>query len=142
LSNDFDERLAEELLESVFQASRTFRRWMREDVSLSVPQFRVLSFVNRNRDCSVEDVASYLGVSKPTASKIVENMRLKNLLYRTENSEDRRKVSISLTGKGLKVLEEARLKAVLELKNRLSKIDEQNKSLLSNSLKILAELTK
>ena len=141
MSNDFDERLAEELLESVFHASRTFRKWMKENISLSVPQFRVLSFVNRNKDCSVEDIASYLGVSKPTASKIVENMKLKDLLYRTENASDRRRVSIGLTNKGYRVLEEAKQKAIFELKNRLSKIDYNSKSLLYSSLKIIDELT-
>jgi MarR family. len=85
LSNDPDEKLAEELLESIFKASRTFRNWMREDISFSVPQFRILSYVNRNKDCSIDDIALYLGVSKPTASKIVEKMRLKKLLYRIEN---------------------------------------------------------
>ncbi|MFP3165924.1 MAG: MarR family winged helix-turn-helix transcriptional regulator [Nitrososphaeria archaeon] len=141
MSNDPDEKLAEELLESIFKASRTFRNWMREDISFSVPQFRILSYVNRNKDCSIDDIALYLGVSKPTASKIVEKMRLKELLYRIENRNDRRKVAIGLTGKGAKVLEEARFKAILKLKNRLSMIDINSKSQLRDALKILAGLT-
>lgn len=141
MSNDFDDKLAEDLLESIFHVSRTFRKWMKEEVDFSVPQFRVLSFVKRNDGCSIDDIAAYLGVSKPTASKIVENMRLKDLLCRVENSRDRRKVSISITDKGSKVLEKARQRAIFELKNRLSKLDNERKILLSNSLKILAELT-
>ncbi|MFP3417776.1 MAG: MarR family transcriptional regulator [Nitrososphaeria archaeon] len=141
MSNDHDEKLAEELLESIFKASRTFRNWMKEDNSFSVPQFRILSYVNRNKDCSIDDIALYLGVSKPTASKMVEKMRLKKLLYRIENKKDRRKVAIGLTSKGVKVLEEARLKAILKLKNRLSEIDTKSKSQLRDALRILAELT-
>lgn len=141
MSNDHDEKLAEELLESIFKASRTFRNWMKEDNSFSVPQFRILSYVNRNKDCSIDDIALYLGVSKPTASKIVEKMRLKKLLYRIENKKDRRKVAIGLTSKGVKVLEEARSKAILKLKNRLSEIDTKSKSQLRDALRILAELT-
>jgi DNA-binding MarR family transcriptional regulator len=114
---------------------------MKEDNSFSVPQFRILSYVNRNKDCSIDDIALYLGVSKPTASKIVEKMRLKKLLYRIENKKDRRKVAIGLTSKGVKVLEEARLKAILKLKNRLSEIDTKSKSQLRDALRILAELT-
>lgn len=141
MSNDPDEKLAEELLESIFKASRTFRNWMKEDNSFSVPQFRILSYINRNKDCSIDDIALYLRVSKPTASKIVEKMRLKKLLYRIENKKDRRKVAIGLTSKGVKVLEEARLKAILKLKNRLSEIDTKSKSQLRDALRILAELT-
>ena len=64
---------------------------------LSVPQFRSLALLYHNRDISLSAVAEHVGMSLPTASKLIDGLVLRGLLSRTESAEDRRKKEIRVT---------------------------------------------
>ena len=83
------------------------RRHMRSGRAkgLSVPQFRVL--VRAERQGTMSDVASCLGTTLPTASRIVSGLVAKGYLQRAESAEDRRCRHLSLTPSGQRVLREA-----------------------------------
>jgi DNA-binding MarR family transcriptional regulator len=130
--------LNERLVEVIFTASKTFRSWMRECSGLSVPQFRVLTFVSRNSSCSLFELAQYLGISAPSASRLVEALLLKGLISREDDKKDRRRVQLKLTTEGKNVLTGAREHVLEKLNARVNKLNYDDDMLkLSRSLDII-----
>lgn len=101
--------LAETLLDVVPHVTRTIRMELRShrDASLSATQFRVLGYVHACRRVSLSNIASHMGLSLPSVSKMVDGMVARGLLDRSADGVDRRRVVIELTAKG----EEARASA-------------------------------
>ncbi len=130
----------EKVMEAVFNASRTFRIWMRESAGLSVVQFRVLSFINRNNDCSLLELKNYLGISFPSTSRLVDSLNRKGLIERLEDEDDRRRVKLKLTGSGSAVLANARKQVLKMIGERMSRLDEDEIQALSRAAEILTRL--
>jgi DNA-binding MarR family transcriptional regulator len=67
---------------------------------VSVPQFRVLNFVNRHPKTSLTDVAAHLGVTPATASVLVDRLVRRELIGRAADPRERRRVVLTLTRLG------------------------------------------
>lgn len=67
---------------------------------LSIPQFRCLAYVARNRGCSIGQVAAFLGVRMPTASAMVDRLARAGALESQPDASDRRRVILQLTEAG------------------------------------------
>lgn len=102
--------VARELVELVPLIMRTIRAEMRRRraADVTIPQFRAMMYINRHAGTSLLDVASHLGLTPPTVSKMVDALVVEKLVVRQDSSEDRRKVLLSLTQQGQIMLEQAR----------------------------------
>jgi DNA-binding MarR family transcriptional regulator len=76
--------------------------------SLSVPQFRMLAFLDRHPGASMKQVAEHLGVTRATASNLTERLVQKNLVSKVENPQERRHVVLNLTETGKYHLQQVR----------------------------------
>jgi MarR family transcriptional regulator for hemolysin len=96
--------------------------------SLSVPQFRALVFASVNRDPSLSAMAEHIGISLPTASRMVDLLVRRGLMERRSAAADRRRVSLSLTARGQAVFRSARraTQAALALRFRSMTPDERS----------------
>jgi len=112
--------LAMSLMDAVLLSSRRLRQWMREGAGVSMPQFRVLSFLERRGSSSLSELASYLGVSLPSASRLVDGMSSRGLIEACDDPSDRRRLLLRLTDKGRETLASARARALGMLSARLS----------------------
>ena len=104
------ETCARTVMETIPMVMRSIRREMRRHrvAELSVPQLRTLAFLDRNPGACLFKVADHLGVTRPTASVIIDRLVRRGLLLRAEDPRERRKIVITLTPKGARVLEQAR----------------------------------
>lgn len=95
-------RCATVLLDTVPHLMRVIRTNVRSHSGpeLSIPQFRALAFLGRNRHAMLGDVASFLGLTLPAASKLVDGLVASNLASRETHARDRRRVSLALTRPG------------------------------------------
>lgn len=93
---------ADELLELVPLMMRIIRAKVRSRHSpeLSLPQFRALAFLGRNPNATLGDVAAFLALTPPAASKLVEGLVAAGLATRSADPMDRRRIALSLTGAG------------------------------------------
>src|SRR5436190_14288502 len=93
---------ADELLETVPHLMRVIRTNVRSQSGpeLSVPQFRTLAFLGRNQCAMLGDVAAFLGLTLPAASKLVDGLVAAKLASREIHARDRRRVSLELTKPG------------------------------------------
>ena len=101
---------AHEVLDVVPLVMRTIRTQMRQHraVDLSVPQFRTLSYVDRNSGASLSAVAEQIGLTLPSMSKIVDGLVARKLVSRQTHRDDRRRMTLALTERGRSVLEASR----------------------------------
>ena len=104
------ELCAAEVIESVPLVMRFLRAQMRHLGAplLSVPQLRSLIFLNRYPGASLSEVAEHLGVTKATASAIVENLVQKGLVNRQDHPQERRRHVLTLSETGLQQLNAVR----------------------------------
>lgn len=77
-------------------------------LNISVPQFRVLTFVERNPGGSLSDAAERVGLSLPAMSRLIDGLVGRGLLLRGESDEDRRRVTLHLTESGRALVRTAR----------------------------------
>jgi DNA-binding MarR family transcriptional regulator len=101
---------AQEVMETVPLVMRFIRTEMRSRraPSLSVPQFRVLTFLSRRPGAPLSSVAEHLGVTRSTASATVDRLVRRKLVSRTTHPEERRSVVLTLTPAGAQHLQHAR----------------------------------
>lgn len=90
------------VLDAVPHLMRVIREHVRESSNpdLTIPQFRALAFVGRNDEPVVSDVAAFLGLTLPAASKIVDALAEAKLVSREEVEGDRRRTALKLTAVG------------------------------------------
>ncbi len=72
---------------------------------LTVSQFKLLKMVANTAAEKISEVANFLGISNPAASKSVDRLVRRGLLNRREDPKDRRSIQLSLTERGTKLLE-------------------------------------
>jgi DNA-binding MarR family transcriptional regulator len=100
---------AQGVLDVVPAVMRFIRSQMRghRGAGLSVPQLRALLFVHRNEGASLGGLAEHLGLTPPSASKLVEELVGRGLLRRRPSSADRRRISLGISPEGSRILEAA-----------------------------------
>jgi len=70
------------------------------DQSLTVPQLNLLKLMAGDGRQKIRDVAAFLGVSSPAATKCVDKLERMGLLTRTRSTKDRRTTMLSASEKG------------------------------------------
>jgi DNA-binding MarR family transcriptional regulator len=77
---------------------------------LSLTQLRVLAIL-RDRQGSMSDLATYLGLDKSSISGLVDRAEKRGLVQRTPNPLDGRGIDVALTAEGSRLAEQGAAKA-------------------------------
>lgn len=135
------DRCARELLAAVPLVMRYLRAQMRgrRGAELSVPQFRALFLIRDNHGTSVSDIAEHLGLSLPGASRTVDMLVKRGLVGRRAHTDDRRRLSLSLTARGRAALREAVDAAEQALARQFEPMSSQQLARLSRAMRLLAQ---
>lgn len=136
------EECARQVLETVPIVMRAIRREMRShrESELSVPRLRVLIYLNRNEGASLSDVAEYLGLTLPAASKLVGCLVDRSLVIREIHSGDRRFVTLAPTERGRTVMRKVSAAARERLAERLGFLSESEKTIVIQAMRTLASI--
>lgn len=136
------EQCAIELMDTVPSIMQFIRWEMRSqrDSSLSVPQFRVLAYLNRYPGSSLSDVAEHLGVTRATASAMTERLVQRGFIDRAERPEERRHVVLNLTEMGAAHLQQSRKKTGEDIALLLESLSQEQLDNLSEGLRILKKV--
>ncbi|HTP06893.1 MAG TPA: MarR family winged helix-turn-helix transcriptional regulator [Anaerolineae bacterium] len=133
------EACAQEILDVVPVVMRTIRAELRRHraADLSVPQFRTLAYIDRNADASLSDVAEHIGLTLPSMSKIVDGLVTRKLVTRQTAHDDRRRMTLALTARGLNALETSRAATRACLAEDLSVLTERERETIKQAMQIL-----
>ncbi|NMG11600.1 MarR family transcriptional regulator [Brasilonema sp. UFV-L1] len=105
--------------------------------SLSIPQLRSLAFLKRNPGASLSEVAEHLGVTCATASTTIERLVQRNLVQRTDNPQERRRVVLNLTQEGKLLLEQSQEKTRAHIADILESLTPEQVSQIEEGLALL-----
>lgn len=133
------ERCAAQVLEVVPQVMDALRQAMRRQVGgpLSIPQFRCLNHIARSPGASIGSVATFMGVTMPTASAMVDRLLKAEAISTRVSPEDRRRVELQLTPLGRAWLDEIRQQARVELTGLLQRCSGEDLRALQQGLAVL-----
>ena len=136
------EETARALMETnprVMQAIRRELRSLRSE-DLSVPQFRVLNYLNGHPDTSLSPVAEYVGLTLPSMSRLVDGLVERGLVVRQTCGEDRRKIVLNLSSHGGELLECNYSRAMSSLAKKINQLAPVEKDTVLSAMRILANL--
>jgi len=134
--------LAIEVLDSIPLVMYFIRKQARQcnTIDISVPQIRVLAYLRLAPGASLTQLAENLGVTKATASNLIDRMVQRQLVMRCENTEERRSVKLTITKDGEQHLQEARAMVLKGLANNLEKVAQEKRRKISEGVCLLREL--
>ena len=91
--------LASEILETIPVLMRVIRGEMRRQrgPSLSIAEFRALSFIGAHEGTGLSAVAEHVGLSLPSTSRIIDSLIENGLVLRSPSPQDRRRLFLSVT---------------------------------------------
>jgi len=133
---------ARNVLDTVPLVMREIRAQMRSHrgLDLSVPQFRALAFLRRKPEASLSDVASHVGTSLPSMSKLVDGLFERGLVEREASAADRRRLTLRLTKEGTALLQSARQGTQNYLSKSLDRLSREDQATVTRGLQILSSL--
>lgn len=128
-------------METVPQVMRAIREEMRRQGTspLSLPQLRTLAYLHRNPGSCLFHLAKYLGVTRPTASTIVERLVRRRMLSRVDNPLERRRIVLTLTPLGEQYLRRARQSTQRWMATALSRLSSARLRRIMQGVTLLGE---
>ncbi len=111
--------LADALRPALLQVGRELRREARA-LGVSPEQVSLLVAIKRAPGVGIRDLAAGERISPPAMTKHVDRLERDGLVARTPSDDDRRRVGISLTDEGQRLLRRVRSRRTVWLAQRLS----------------------
>ncbi len=132
---------AQTVLETLPQIMRAIHEEMRRHGAplLSPPQLRTLAFLHRNPGSCLFRVAEHLGVTRPTASVIVERLVRRGMVTRAANPQERRRIVLDLTSTGAWHLQRARQATQTWMAAALSRLSPASLRRIKEGMGLLAQ---
>lgn len=130
-----------EVLETIPMVMRIIRRNFRarRDPDLTLPEFRALAYINRNAGCGLTELAEFVGVEAPAASKLVESLVQRGLAKREAHAGDRRRVQLSVLPKGQKSIHTVREHTREFLAEQLAHLSQKEQDAVVTAMQILKD---
>jgi len=123
------------------RAMRDQARYVKS-LGFSMPQFFLLMRVYYRKQCGISDLSEHMEITAAAASQTVDKLVQGGFLERTEDPNDRRAKQVTLSPKGLDLIEKGfaeRFRWVDEMEQNLSDEDRRK---VSEALAILAEASR
>jgi DNA-binding MarR family transcriptional regulator len=128
-------------METLPKVLRAIREEMRRQGAplLSIPQLRTLAYLHRHPGSCLFHVADHLGVTRPTASAIVERLVQRDLVTRTEDPRERRRVILMPTPLGTRLFQRVRQSTHGWMVTALSRLSPEGLRQITQGVTLLAE---
>ncbi len=98
--------------------------------------FAFINFIGFRKQCFIKEFVKMFSISPSTASEHIERLYNTNYIYKHPHRTDKRKVMVSLTDKGLELLQQFNKRKYRLLRERFLKLDEKN---VKNLIELLSE---
>jgi len=135
------EECAREILDAIPVVMRSIRSEMRShrETGMSVPQFRAMLFLRRNPGISLVNVADHLGLTPPSASKLIDGLVARGLVTRQGSIHDRRRIELHLSNKGEQSLDVSDRATRDNLVAKIHALTPDERNMVGQSLQLLSK---
>lgn len=136
------ELFAKRMLELMPKMARGFAKYDHSYLAeglITIPQLWVLQRLRSEGKSKMSDLASFLNISKPAATGLVDRLITQGLANRLRDEKDRRNVWVELSAKGKKIIDmiwEKKQKATVEIFSKISAEDR------TRQIRIMEEIVK
>ena len=115
---------------------------IQKEYGVSIPQILCLNYLNEseNYQATQGEIKKFLHLNASTTSGIINRLETKGFVARLPKFGDKRTVTISLTSKGVKLLEQIPSLLHEQLSRKLSKLNPDNIKNLEDNLELLVKL--
>jgi DNA-binding MarR family transcriptional regulator len=93
--------------------------------SLSYPQFFLLTYLSSEEYLTMTDIANKMGHSTAAATGLVDRIEKLGYVERIHASEDRRKIMVRITSKGVELVSHMRKEIATDLAGILASLDDE-----------------
>ncbi len=133
---------AEAVVETGLAVSRLVRAQLRQRApkGLTLPQLRALGFVNADPACAPSQLAEYLMLSRPAATRLLNGLVRRRLISRRPHPDDRRRVRLSLTAAGRARLETYFARARAIVAGRLATLSAADRRAVARAMRLVLPL--
>ncbi len=132
---------ARAVLEGVPEVTRVIRAQMRQHrgTALSVPQFRTLVLLEAEPGAALSRVAEHVGLTRPSASTLVDGLVQRALVARQPHPTDRRRIALALTAHGRTVVTSARRQTQAFLAEHLTALSDGQRATIVEAMRLLSQ---
>ena len=134
---------AEEIADRAHSAAiHLLRKLRREDAAtgLNAPRLSALSVVVFAGPLTLGELAAAEQVRPPTMTRIVDALEARGLIARSKSASDGRRVRISATAAGRKLLMAGRRRRVAALSRQVAALSAKERAVLSNGIEVLKKV--
>jgi DNA-binding MarR family transcriptional regulator len=127
------------MLEAIPAAMWVIRRHMRAHrlPGMSVPQLRVLAYLDRYGPATLSGVAEHVGTTLPSMSRMIQALVEGQLVRRRAGSPDRRTVRLEIAARGRHALAIARRATVKQLAGQVGVLRAEERGRLQKAMGLL-----
>ena len=127
-------RSLDDVLMTFRQAMTTSILKEAKEIGLSLSHFEVLGYVAEKENVTMKEIASWLHITPPSASVLVEVLVEKGFISREQSNKDRRTIHIIFGKEAHKLFHKVHNKKMSTFKKMLSKLDKKDKEDLARIL--------
>ena len=101
------EQFGQRMIELIPQLQRGSASYEHNHLSrgeITLPQLWVLEYLANHKNCPMNELATFLGVTRPAATGLIDRLIAQGLVSRESDKNDRRLVRISITTKGQRTI--------------------------------------
>ena len=115
---------------------------IQKEFGVSIPQLLIIQFISEQPDnqTTAKDIKNYINLNASTVSGIISRLISKGLVARFESTIDKRISLLSLTMKGLNVLQNTPTTLQEKLSDRLARLSPEQVSQLNQNIDLLITL--
>ncbi len=111
----------------------------REEAPVTVAQYRTLFYLHRHEGASLSELAEFLGLTLPSASKLVDHLVKRTIVLRQADHVDRRRMTLRMSRRGDALFNNAQERVRLHLAGMLGQCDSNELQDLGRALGFLQE---
>jgi DNA-binding MarR family transcriptional regulator len=131
--------LANGLRPALLRLNRALRREL-GPIGITGGQAALLHAMHTNPGIGIRELAALEGVSAPAMTAYVDRIEALGLVARRRSDVDRRRVELTVTEEGLRVLRNARRRRTAWLAARLRRLDDEERAAVEAALPALHRL--
>src|SRR5579864_2961164 len=134
------ENTTDEIVSAFFNTFRVFKQKL--DMSnplyqMPLAHMEALRFIEENKQVLMKDVADFLAITPPSATVLINNLVALGYVQRGEDKNDRRIIRLSLTKKGVNVLQKSIKERCVKFKKLLKNLNKKDQMQFLHILKIM-----
>ncbi|MCE5228158.1 MarR family winged helix-turn-helix transcriptional regulator [bacterium] len=135
-------KTAIKLLDTIPLIMRRVRHDMRgrRPDEISVPQFRVMVYLDLHDGAMLSDVSAHIGLSRPTMSKMINGLVRRRWVRRRVPADNRRRVQLGLTEAGQAAMRAARDATRRNLAGALGHLSQDEHRTLAEAMNLLGRV--